>query len=470
MDIDIRPQPGRQEQFLSSPADITIYGGSAGGGKTWSLLLEGLRHKSVKGFGAVIFRRTFPEITNEGGLWDESENIYRPAGGIPTTGNLLWRFPAGSRISFAHLQHDKDLQKYDGAQICLLCFDQLEHFTERQFFYLLIRNRSTCGVKPYIRATCNPDPDSWLASFLAWWIDEDGYANLDRAGKVRYFIRVNDAIIWADTPEELKKRYPEQDPKSVTFIPATVYDNKRLLEKDPGYLANLKNLPLVERERFLGDSKRGGNWKIKPTAGKVFNRSWFEIVDYVPDGGIEGSGWDFAATEKSKDNPDPDYTARIKMRKVGGIIYILDLLFDRYAAGEIDRLMMNTSQQDRATAQAANARFVLRWEIEGGSAGLREEARMVRQLHGYDAKGVKVTGDKVTRARPLAVQAEKGNVKLLAGPWNDKFLTYFHGFPDLPHDDPIDAGTVIYNEIAEMQENPQPPKKQAHPFYKVKGI
>ena len=66
--IDFRPQPGPQEMFLATPADIAIYGGSAGGGKTWGLLIEAARHHRRQGYGAVIFRRTYPEITNEGGL------------------------------------------------------------------------------------------------------------------------------------------------------------------------------------------------------------------------------------------------------------------------------------------------------------------------------------------------------------------------------------------------------------------
>jgi hypothetical protein len=80
----ISPQPGPQTEFLRTPADICIYGGAAGGGKTVGLILEPLRYVSrVPGFTAVFFRRTTPQITNPGGLWDESVNFYRRFGGIP---------------------------------------------------------------------------------------------------------------------------------------------------------------------------------------------------------------------------------------------------------------------------------------------------------------------------------------------------------------------------------------------------
>ena len=197
---EIRPQPGPQELFLSSPADIIIYGGSAGSGKTFSILLESIRHIGVKGFGAVIFRRTYPQIRNEGGLWDTSEELFPPAGGTPRESDLTWVFKNGNTIKFAHIEHEKNKHDYQGSQIPLICFDELTHFSESVFFYLLSRNRSTCGVRPYIRATCNPDPDSWVAEFIAWWIDQEtGYTIPERSGVIRYFVRHLDNIYWADS-------------------------------------------------------------------------------------------------------------------------------------------------------------------------------------------------------------------------------------------------------------------------------
>src|SRR5688572_29150748 len=93
----IAPQPGPQTKFISSSADIVIYGGAAGGGKTWGLLLEPLRHIHNPRFGGVIFRRSYPEIENEGGLWDESETIYPFAGGKPIKGRMEWQWPSGAR-------------------------------------------------------------------------------------------------------------------------------------------------------------------------------------------------------------------------------------------------------------------------------------------------------------------------------------------------------------------------------------
>lgn len=119
--FSIEAQPGMQEQFLSSPADIVLGGGIAGSGKTWSLLMEPLRHISNSRFSAVIFRRTYPEITNEGGIWDTSCELYPIAGAYPRASDHEWRFPSGATVRFAHLQHEKDRYQWDSSQVPLIC-------------------------------------------------------------------------------------------------------------------------------------------------------------------------------------------------------------------------------------------------------------------------------------------------------------------------------------------------------------
>ena len=242
MAFEIKPQPGPQTQALKSACDIVIFGGGAGGGKSFQLLLETLYHKNNPGFGAVIFRRTYPEIMNEGGLWDTSENIYPFAGAVPRQSDCQWVFPSGASVKFAHMQHEKDKLSWQGSGIPLIGFDELTHFSEGQFFYLLSRNRlsNNCGIRPYIRATCNPDPDSWVARFIEWWIDQDtGLPIKERAGVPRYFIRENGKIIWGATPQDFTLA-PGQEAKSVTFIPALVTDNKALLKNDPASLVIFK--------------------------------------------------------------------------------------------------------------------------------------------------------------------------------------------------------------------------------------
>lgn len=291
----VRPQAGPQESFLASPADIAIYGGAAGGGKTWALLMEPLRHVANKDFGAVIFRRSTVQVRNQGGLWDESSTLYPNMGAEPREHVLDWRFPSGSTVAFAHLEHDKTVLNWQGSQIPLIGFDELTHFSPNQFWYMVSRNRSTCGVRPYIRATCNPDADSWVAEFISWWIDPvTGVAIPERGGKLRWFVRINDKLIWADSPDELAEYVDAAGKpipaKSVTFVPAKLSDNSALMAADPGYLANLMALPTVERERLLG-----GNWKIKNTQALVFTNWSVREFDTPADAQLRlGADWGFA--------------------------------------------------------------------------------------------------------------------------------------------------------------------------------
>ena len=143
----IRPQAGAQERFLSSSADIAIYGEAAGGGKSFALLMEPLRHIGNEHFGGVIFRRTSPQITNEGALWDEAGKLYPLVGGDARVGSLEYKFPSGSSVSFRHLQYEATKHDWQGAQVAFIGFDELTHFTKLQFFYMLSRNRSTCCVR-----------------------------------------------------------------------------------------------------------------------------------------------------------------------------------------------------------------------------------------------------------------------------------------------------------------------------------
>ncbi len=269
--MEVRPQEGFQEDFLSSTADIVIGGSGAGVGKTFALLCEAVRHQSNKDFGATIFRRTYVQITNEGGLWDTSEKLYPLLQAKPNQNDCEWSFPSGARIKFSHLQHEKNKFDYQGSQIPLIGFDELTHFSESMFWYMLSRNRSTCGVRPYVRCTCNPDPDSWVARLIEWWIDPvTGFPVPERSGVLRYFTRDNDMMVWGDTPEEVLRKIPHvlsELPadidrltlvKSMTFIAGNIYQNKVLLKVNPQYLGDLLAQDESTKLQLLH-----GNWKVK---------------------------------------------------------------------------------------------------------------------------------------------------------------------------------------------------------------
>ena len=110
---EFKPQASPQKAFLASEAAIVIMGGAAFGGKTFSLLMEGTRHKDNSGFTFTCFRRSMPQINAQGALWDESFEIYPYLGAMPMVGDHSWRWPSGAEFKFAHLEDEKTLMDYD---------------------------------------------------------------------------------------------------------------------------------------------------------------------------------------------------------------------------------------------------------------------------------------------------------------------------------------------------------------------
>lgn len=305
--MEIRPQPGPQELWLSSPADIAVFGGAAFGGKSFALLMEMMRHVDNPGYGAVIFRRTSPQITNEGGLWDTSGELYPMAGAVPSVGSLDWKFPGGANVGMRHLQHESNKYDWQGTQICGLGFDELTHFSESQFWYMISRNRSTCGVRPYVRATCNPDP-GWVKKLLAPWVDRKHPLYPTPSGTLLYFARVNGLVVWGRTSTEVGSFVPGQTPKSITFVRSTIYDNAIGMQKDPDYLGNLQAQDTVERARLLdGDWDVVNEGLVYPDFGGcvVEPDDWPASIEGRRVGGIDW-GWNnpFGALEATLDHDD----------------------------------------------------------------------------------------------------------------------------------------------------------------------
>ena len=452
----LRPHSGPQQQFIDTGAQIAIYGGQAGGGKTWALLAEAARHIDVPGYGAVIFRRTSPQITNEGGLWDESMALYPQLGGIPVH-TLDWVFSKTSgrpaNIGFRHLQYEADKLAWQGTQIAMLGFDELTHFSESQFFYLLSRNRSTCGVVPYVRATTNPtcadDPiGGWVNRLIAWWIDQKtGLAIPDRSGMVRYFIRRQGELIWGDTPDELIERYGSTNvsihhkdqtvqPKSLTFIPASLSDNPTLNEKDPTYRANLLALPVVDQQRLAE-----GNWNAKVQSGAFFKVAQLKIIQALPAELRCCRAWDLAATEGAG-----DWTVGVKLCvDSDGFYYIADVQRGQWECSYRDQVIRQTADLDGSCK--------VRIPQDPAAAGKSEAQRLVRMLAGHNVKAFPISQDKQVRASGFSSQLNAGNVKLLAATWNSGLIQRLDAFPTkgIP-DDEIDALSDAFTELSDAKE------------------
>lgn len=434
----IGPQIGPQTCALQSNADILVFGGGAGGGKTFYLLLDPLYQYHNPHFDGVIFRKNATQIRNPGGLWDGSLEIYMHIGGYPREAVLEWQFPSKMGLKFAHLEHEKTVYDWQGSQVAWIGFDELTHFSSKQFWYMLSRLRSMSGIPGRIRATCNPDADSWVRELIDWWIGDDGYPIAERSGVLRYFIRVEDRLIWGDSAEELINTYGNEFiPKSFTFIPSKLADNRILMEKDPSYRSNLLALPRVDRLRL-----EGGNWNVRATAGMLFRQEWFRVVDAIPAGWISAVRfWDRAATLPSEENPDPDWTRGLLLYRYSDGRYLVgDLRSMRDTPGRVEDLVRNTASYD-------GVRVRIKSQQDPGSAGVQEAEYFIRMLGGFIVSVETMPKDKITRSKPVSAQCEQLNIMVLRAPWNKEFFQELENFPDGAHDDIVDTLSGAFNEL-----------------------
>jgi phage terminase large subunit-like protein len=447
--IEIRPNAGPQEAFLSCPADIALYGGAAGGGKTFAILLDVLRGVDDPHFRAVVFRRTTKNLRNEGGIWEDAVEFFAPFGGMPRESpQLQIRFPSGASITFTHLQHEKNKLDHKGGQYTAIYFDELTEFTDSQFWYLYSRNRSPLSrFEPWMRATTNPMP-GWVADLIAWWIDQDtGYPIPERSGVVRWFVRDGDAIKWVG------EDYRDEDgdrPTSLTFIRSTLDDNPHL---GSTYRKKLKTQDFVERKRLLE-----GNW-LATRQGDFFKHHRIGLYTCKPSELPEAQSvryWDLADSEPTEKRPDPDDTASAKGRMTStadadGVIcrtlYLEDMTFDELQ-GDAKRVKM------RRVAKADGAHIPIAIEQEPGGSG-KELAHDYRNkyLAGYAVILDIPKGSKTVRAQrwlPIAEGGEAGRVVIVTDedgnmpPWFDQLVAQLAAFPGKPRDG-IDAISGLYN-------------------------
>lgn len=444
----VSPNSGPQERFLEHDADILFMGGAAGGSKTYSLLMDPLRYVFEPHWHGILYRRTYPEITNPGGLWDEAVELYQKCFPGRIRVNQTARsitFPSGADLTCKAMQHEKDVYGFQGMQVSWLGYDEGTHFTWKQFLYPMTRVRSKKEYKlpSKVRVTTNPDAGSWLAELLKWWIDQDtGYAIAERSGVVRWLWIVNDKPVFFAKKREARAAHPELaaegDPQSFSFIPASVDDTPQL--QGTGYKGKLLAQTLVERERLLK-----GNWKITASDG-MMKPEWFKIVPAVPMSTYARvvRYWDIAATEP-KDRNDPDYTAgsHLGIYPDGKTVDILDVRAEQRTPDGVRSLIRSTADQD-----GPNTLVCI--EEEGGASGKFMSDDLRKLLRGFAVEAgnsTRPTRDKVTRAMPLAAAIERGECRLVRGEWNNPFISQAVRFPFGNHDDQVDSAAAGYSKL-----------------------
>lgn len=236
----------KQVAFMRRWEDEALYGGAAGGGKSEALVIEATRQAHIPHYRGLILRKTYREL---GELIDKSLQYYPRA--FPkaryNASQNIWYFPSGAKIIFGAMQRPQDKIKYQGRAFDFIAFDELTHFTWEQYSYMLSRNRPNGpGTRVYMRATANP------GGVGHGWVKE-------------YFITAAQPMttIRGEYEYETPDGRKEKQMRTRIFVPASVFDNKKLLDNDPGYPARLAAMPEAERNALLY-----GDWDS--FSGQVF--------------------------------------------------------------------------------------------------------------------------------------------------------------------------------------------------------
>lgn len=380
----------KQEAFLLlDDVREILFGGAAGGGKSFILLEAALQFVDMPDYAALLVRATYKDLSLPGAIMDMSKQRLRDKSAHWDEKKFTWTFPSGAKLVFGHLDGPNDHYQYQGAEFQFIGVDEASQLRWSQVMYLLSRLR---------KKVSNPVP-------------------------LRFRLASNPG---GRSHVELKERYVDHDgSEGRLYLPSRLEDNPYL--DQAGYEESLRALDPITRRQL-----RNGDWNVMQEGG-LFKRHWFVLQGEAPSDIRWLRFWDLAATVQGKDKKsDPDWTAGGKVGVKDGRLYVADMRRVRATPGDVERLVKQTAELDgRGVA--------IRMEQEPGSSGVAVIDRYQKLLLGYDFRGIRSTGAKEDYAKPLSAAAEAGNVVLIKGNWNTVVLDELEEFPFGAHDDMVDT-------------------------------
>ncbi len=424
-----------QIAFMSFWGLDAFIGGAGGPGKSSGLLLSGLQGAEEEHYDALIVRKTFTALKKPGALMSRAREWLGPTDAEPIDSGKMWRFPGGATLSFGHCEDASALDAYASSEFQYIALDEAGQFTpeeQRFFFGRLRKTRNGCRLPLRFRRGSNPGGP--------------GHQELKESFVDKYAMAMQGLHV-PDTVIDLGGGYKVTLVWGVdtVFFPGKIADNRHL--ELQSYLMSIAHLPDIMRARILH-----GDWEISE-GGVMFQKQWFanRRVDAIPSECRRFVRyWDLAATEPSKKNRDPDWTAGALVTAHGGRTYILDVRRMRGTPGDVEDFMVATAEED--VAAWGGDGYEVHWEEEGGSAGKFASRHLHNRLRRWRrVSDRKTSGDgKISRAGPVASDAKAGNLYLYNGPpTNGQWIPVVLGELELlgtgdAHDDMADGISGAY--------------------------
>jgi predicted phage terminase large subunit-like protein len=392
----------KQAQFLTRFERKVLYGGAAGGGKSRAQLQAALMFVKFPQYGAVLFRRTYPQLDAEDSLIDQSHDLLDPTDAKWNESKSRWRFPSGATLRFSHMQYVKDRKNFKSAAYHYIGFDEASEFEPKQLRYLFSRLRTEVDdpVPVRFRLTTNPGGPSH---------------------------------------DYIKDNYIENPDQQTIFISAQLEDNPYLDTQE--YEQSLAELPPEERARL-----RHGDWDVE-VSGDLFQKGWFKTIEHPPKLDRVVRHWDAADSESKAASWTAGVLIGLHEGEQGNpdTYYVLDVVRFKKSGGGKKQMISNIAEQDR---DKYGSLLEVGFEQEPGSGGKYQAEDLAGQIQQCQTYIKNPTGSKVARAGPFRSSAELGNIYLIKGPWNQAYLDELSAFDNGTHDDQVDGSSGAFNRLS----------------------
>jgi predicted phage terminase large subunit-like protein len=369
--------------------------------------MAAMQYADVPGYSALLIRDTLQNLSQPKALMDIAFTWFINTDAEWNDKKKTWYFPCEdggySRLRFGYLDGPRDHFNYQGGENHFIGIDEAVNIRENQANFLFGWLRKEKGFPVPLRYRCASNPPLPEQASRGAWV---------------------------------KRKYVDIDTKDkdTVFIPAYISDNEHIDEVQ--YDISLSKLDPITREKI-----KKGDWEIS-LQGDMFRREWFKVVDRAPVTATKVRFWDLAGTEKNENN-NPCYTVGLLMSKDENRQYFIE---------DVVRIMAEPAGVEKAiklTATLDGRETYVKMEQEPGSSGKAVIDHYRRDvLHEYHFEGIKPTGSKIVRARPVSSQIDAGNVVLVKGKWNKDFIDEAVLFPNSEYLDQVDALSGAYTALS----------------------